>query len=131
MAESREKLDHLYEDYLAAGQEGQMIRTNEAYENKRSKTLLKRKTFDDAEFTILGMEEGTGNRAGTCGAMHFQNTAGKTFKSNVKGTWEFTEDLWLNRKKYMGRLATIRFFGYTPGDKIPRFPYVVGIRDGE
>jgi DNA ligase-1 len=131
LATGKAQLDKLYEGYLIAGQEGQIVRVDGAYENKRSKLLLKRKEFDDGEYTILGMEEGTGNRAGTCGAMHFQNAAGKPFKSNVKGTWEFTEDLWLNRKKYMGKQATIRHFGFTPGDKIPRFPYVVTIRNGE
>jgi DNA ligase-1 len=141
----RAQLDSLYEKYIAAGQEGQMVRVSAPYENHRSKTLLKRKTFDDAEFTIMGMEEGTGNRAGTCGAMMFKTpvgshicsngkiveTTGVAFKSNVKGTWEFVEDLWQNRKKYMGKLATVKYFGLTPGDKVPRFPYVIAIRDGE
>lgn len=142
---TKEELDTLYEKYIADGQEGQIVRVDDVYENKRSKFLLKRKQFDDAEFIILGMEEGVGNRAGTCGAVHFetpkggrllsngvmQDTLGKPFKSNVKGSWEFTADLWTNRKKYMGKQATVRYFGLTPGDKIPRFPYVVGIRDGE
>lgn len=131
IVDSRAQLDTLYETYMAEGQEGQIVRTNTAYENKRSSSLLKRKEFDDNEFTILGMEEGTGNRAGTCGAMMFQTPEGKAFKSNVKGSWEFVHEVWQNRKKYMGRQATIRYFGLTPGDKIPRFPYVVGIRDGE
>lgn len=142
---TKEELDALYEKYLAEGQEGQIVRVDDVYENKRSKYLLKRKTFDDAEFTIMGMEEGTGNRAGTCGAMHFKTpvggyicsngkvtaTTGVAFKSNVKGTWEFVEDLWQNRKKYMGKQATVKYFGLTPGDKVPRFPYVIAIRDGE
>ena len=142
---SKEVLDKYYESYITSGQEGQIVRIDGAYENKRSKLLLKRKEFDDQEFTILGMEEGTGNRAGTVGAMHFEtpkggkllsngtmvDTLGKPFKSNVKGSWEFVEELWKNRKKYLGKQATVRYFGLTPGDKIPRFPYVVAIRDGE
>lgn len=141
----RYELDALYEKYIAEGKEGQMVRVSAPYENHRSKTLLKRKTFDDAEFVIMGMEEGTGNRAGTCGAMHFKTpvgehicsngkvvaTTGVAFKSNVKGTWEFVADLWQNRKKYMGKQATVKYFGLTPGDKVPRFPYVIAIRDGE
>ena len=143
--DSPEMLNKYYESYITSGQEGQIVRINDKYENKRSKFLLKRKEFDDAEFTILGMEEGTGNRAGTCGAMMFETpkggmlpsngtmveSLGKPFRSNVKGTWEFTEDLWKNRKKYMGKTATVRYFGLSPEDRIPRFPYVIAIRDGE
>lgn len=131
LVSSRKELDGYYEDFLAAGHEGQMVRVNGLYERKRSSLLLKRKTFDDGEWKILGMEEGVGNRAGTCGAMHFQTAAGIHFKSNVKGTWEFVEDLWKNRKNYTDKLATIKYFGLTPGDKVPRFPYVINIRDGE
>lgn len=130
-AATRAELDALYERYLQEGQEGQIVREDSKYENKRSASLLKRKEFDDGEYEILGMEEGLGNRAGTCGAMMFQTPEGKAFRSNVKGSWEFVQHLWTNRKTYLGRQATIRYFGLTPGDKIPRFPYVVGIRDGE
>lgn len=129
--DTQAELDKLFQYYMSQGQEGQIIRIDSAYENKRSKSLLKRKEFDDAEFKILDIIEGVGNRADTCGAMSFENSSGKPFNSNVKGSWEFTHALWVDREKYIGKLATVRFFGYTPGDKIPRFPYVVGIRDGE
>ena len=38
-----------------------------AYENKRTKQLLKRKEFQDAEFKIVEIVEGIGNRAGMAG----------------------------------------------------------------
>ena len=61
--------------------------------------------------------------------MEFKNEDGKLFNSNVKGSWEFVEDLWKNKEKYIGKQATIKYFGLTPGDKIPRFPYVIAIRE--
>jgi DNA ligase-1 len=131
LCKDRAELDGWYEKYLADGQEGQIVRVDGLYENKRSSLLLKRKEFQDSEYEILGLGEGTGNRAGTCGWMEFKNAAGLPFKSNVKGNREFVTDLWKNRGQYIGRQATIRYFGLTPGDKIPRFPYVVAIRDGE
>jgi len=131
LCKNRAELDGWYERYLSDGQEGQIVRVDGLYENKRSSLLLKRKEFQDAEYTVLGLGEGTGNRAGTCGYMEFKNAAGLPFKSNVKGNREFMTDLWKNRGQYVGRQATIRYFGLTPGDKIPRFPYVVAIRDGE
>ena len=127
----RTELDKWYESFLAAGQEGQIVRTDSPYENKRSKCLLKRKEFNDAEWVILSVVEGVGNRAGTAGNMTFRTAAGKAFSSNIKGSWEFVADIWQHRAKYVGKKATIRYFGLTPGDNIPRFPYVTAIRDYE
>ena len=82
--ESREHLDELYADYVAQGYEGQMVRLDGPYENKRSSKLLKRKDFVDEEYTILGYEEGSGNRTGTLKHLKFKNKTGKEFNSNIK-----------------------------------------------
>jgi DNA ligase-1 len=115
-----------YEDYVGRGYEGQMLRTDGVYENKRSKFLLKHKSFVDEEYTILDICEGEGNRAGTAGYMVFETAEGKRFKSNVKGTWEETAEMLKNKKKLIGREATVKYFNLTP-DGIPRFPYVINI----
>lgn len=115
-----------YGQYVEAGYEGQMLRLNGMYENKRSKNLLKHKSFIDEEYTILDICEGEGNRAGTAGYMVFETTEGKRFKSNVKGTWEETAEMLKNKKKLIGKEATIKYFNLTP-DGIPRFPYVINI----
>ena len=126
----KETLDKLYCVWLHLGYEGQMIRLNEPYENKRSKTLLKRKDFQDAEYTILGWKEGIGNRAGTIGHLNFETDDGVTFKSNVKGNFEYVADLLKQGDSLIGKEATIKFFQLTP-DGVPRFPYVIAIRDYE
>ena len=126
----KEALDKLYCEWLHLGYEGQMIRLNEPYENKRSKTLLKRKDFQDAEYTILGWKEGIGNRAGTIGHLNFETDDGVTFKSNVKGNFEYVADLLKQGDSLIGKEATIKFFQLTP-DGVPRFPYVIAIRDYE
>ena len=125
------KMNSLYEEYIDAGFEGQMIRTDSCYENKRSKHLLKRKEFQDQEYKILEIVEGEGNKAGIAGAMIFENELGITFNSNIKGTREYLREMWLNKDAYIGKLATVKYFNLTPDNKIPRFPYVVGIRDYE
>jgi len=116
----------LYEKYVNDGFEGQMLRTNGKYENKRSKNLLKHKSFIDEEYTIVDICEGEGNRTGTAGYMVFETADGKTFKSNVKGTWEETAEMLKSKKKLIGKEATIKYFNLTP-DGIPRFPYVTAI----
>jgi hypothetical protein len=32
-----------------------------------------------------------------------------------------------NKKKYIGKSATVKYFNLTPDDEIPRFPYVINI----
>jgi DNA ligase-1 len=121
-----EMLMTLYEGYVEQGYEGQMLRVSAEYENKRSKYLLKHKSFQDAEYEILDVVEGEGNRTGTCGYMVFQTEDGQQFKSNVKGTLEETAQMLKDRKKLIGKSATIKYFNLTPAG-IPRFPYVVNI----
>jgi DNA ligase-1 len=125
-------LNSLYGQYLEQGYEGQMVRKSlSSYENKRSKSLLKRKEFIDAEYKIIDIDVGNGNRSGT--AKHlvcYCETTKKTFNSNIKGSFDYLKEIYDNRKDYIGKLATIKFFQLTP-DGIPRFPYAIGFRDYE
>jgi DNA ligase-1 len=123
---SKDVVTELYEKYVEEGYEGQMLRLDGKYENKRSKNLLKHKSFVDEEYTILDICEGEGNRTGTAGYMVFQTAEGKPFKSNVKGTWDETAEMLKNKKQLIGKQATIKYFNLTP-DGIPRFPFVIGI----
>ena len=126
----REQLDRCYEDYIEAGYEGQMVRLDGPYENKRSPKLLKRKEFVDEEYKILGYEEGEGNRAGTIKHFKFKNKDGKEFNSNVKGSFSYLTKLLEIADTLIGKDATIKYFNLTP-DGVPRFPYVIAIRDYE
>lgn len=128
--ESKDVLDILYNDYMAYGYEGQMVRLDSLYENKRSKSLLKRKTFQDEEYRIVSIEEGRGNKSGMAGYMHLEKKDGVQFRSNIKGSHEFLKNLFLSRETIIGKWATCQFFNLTP-DGIPRFPYVIKIRDGK
>jgi ATP-dependent DNA ligase len=127
---NEDEVMELYGGYVEKGYEGQMLRTNGKYENKRSKNLLKHKSFVDDEYTILDIVEGEGNRTGTAGYMVFETIDGKPFKSNVKGTWDETAEMLKSKKKLIGKQATIKYFNLTP-DGIPRFPYVINIDRNE
>ena len=119
-----------YEDYVSYGYEGQMIRLNEKYENKRSNSLLKHKSFIDEEYKIVDVIEGNGNLSGMVGALVFESKQGDKFNASVNGGWDYLKDLWKNKKKIVGKLATIAYFNITPDGK-PRFPKVKAIRDYE
>ena len=125
-------LNSLYEQYLEQGYEGQMVRKSlSKYDNKRSTSLLKRKEFIDAEYKVVDINIGNGNRSGT--AKHLVCYCPKTnttFNSNIKGSFDYLKEIYDNRKDYIGQLATIKYFQLTP-DGIPRFPYAIGFRNYE
>ena len=130
LVKNEKHLDELYSDYTLAGYEGQMIRIDGPYENKRSAKLLKRKDFIDEEYTILGYDEGNGNRTGTIRNFLFKNKNGKEFTSNIKGTFEYLTELLHKAEGLIGKKATVKYFNLTP-DGVPRFPIVIAIRDYE
>ena len=115
-----------YEDYIDWGYEGQMVRLDKPYENKRSKSLLKHKSFIDEEYTILGVEEGIGNKTGMVGSFIFESKTGKRFNSSPKFNWEECQRMWAERDQLIGKSATVKYFNLTP-DGVPRFPYVIKI----
>ena len=123
-------VDAYYEDYISAGYEGQMIRLDAQYEHKRTKSLLKNKTFIDEEYTIIDIEEGNGNKAGMIGAFVFKNKDGKIFNASPKFNWEICKQMLKDKELLIGKEATIKYFNLTP-DNVPRFPYVIAIRDYE
>jgi len=124
-ADNENDISAYYSDYMAEGYEGQMIRVLDSeYENKRSKYLLKHKTFMDAEFEIRGVVEGKGKLTGKIGKLVFDG-----FESAVNGDHEYLEKLFKDGN-LVGKKATVKYFELTT-DGIPRFPKVVYIRDFE
>ena len=122
------EISYFYELYIGENYEGQMIRLNKEYEQKRSKSLLKHKSFIDEEYTILDIEEGIGNKTGMVGSFVFENKDGKRFNASPKYNWEECKNLWNQRQELIGKSATVKYFNLTPGESpIPRFPYVINI----
>jgi len=115
-------LDRLFGEYLADGYEGQMIRLDGVYENKRSNMLMKRKEFDTAEFPVCGMSEGSGNWAGCIKTFTVVLTDDTTNEATLRGKQADLRKLLL--EGVMPKWATVRFFGYTPDGKL-RFPIAI------
>ena len=115
--------------YVEQGYEGQMIRTSgdkSLYESKRSKSLLKHKSFIDEEYTILDIVEGEGNKTGMVGSFVFKSKTGHIFNASPKYNWDECKELWKKRQELLGKSATVKYFNLTP-DGVPRFPYVINI----
>jgi DNA ligase 1 len=123
-AHTPEELDGRYEHYLNLGYEGQIVRLNGPYEQKRSKLLLKRKEFLDKEFQVLEIHEGEGNRSGMAGyAVLSLDGNGRTFRANIKGDRAFLRTVLAKRDTFLGKPATVEYFKPTP-DGVPRFPRI-------
>lgn len=123
----QEWVGNFHAKFTELGYEGTMIRTDTVYQHKRTDALLKFKDFTDAEFVILDVIEGEGNRAGMAGALKFETMEGTEFTANIIGGFEYYKELLSHKDKYIGRYATVKYFALTP-DGIPRFPVVKTIR---
>lgn len=125
MVLSDEEVQHRLEGYLDKGFEGAIVRLNKPYENKRTNSLLKVKKFEDEEFRIVDIEEGRGNLAGKAGRI-IVDVDGKRVSAGLKFSHDDAAEIWRNRGKYIGKLATIKYFNRTPDGSL-RFPKCIQI----
>jgi DNA ligase-1 len=141
---------------VGQGYEGAMIRSLDGpYKRGRSTEtegyLLKLKTFDDSEARVLGYYEQMHNEneaetnilghterslkkegmvpAGTLGGFEVEDV--KTLVKFKLGAGAFTNEVkqqvWKNRKSFIGKIAKYKYQGITK--EKPRFPVFVGWRD--
>lgn len=114
------------------GYEGSMIRDeNGKYEQKKSYKLQKYKLFDDDEFEIVDFEEGSGNASGKAARVICLLPDGTTFEAGLCGNEELFKEYLNNKHKYIGKMANIRYQGYTDTNNKPRFAKMHSIRDYE
>jgi DNA ligase-1 len=107
---------------LEHGYEGQIVRLNSPYEEKRSSNLLKRKEFVDQEFELIDIEEGAGNWDGMAKRAICALPDGRQFGAGISGTQSFALKLLQEKDNY--RLVTVKYHALTP-DGIPRFPIAI------
>lgn len=129
---SHTDLDAFQASCIKQGYEGCMYRNPVGeYEHKRSNNLLKVKTFQDAEFQIIGAEEGAGKLMGAIGAFVLITHKGIIFKAKPACTLEQSIEYWRNRKVYINKKeGTVKFQNYTP-DGVPRFPVFKCVYEGK
>ena len=123
------------------GWEGLIARKNVPYENKRSKNMLKIKSFQDEEFKVIGVEEGDAQEL-INGVMHKIKCVGslvieyKSNKVNV-GTGlslEQRKRWYVHPEEIIGKIITVKFFEPTQnqdGSWSLRFPVLKAIYEGD
>jgi DNA ligase 1 len=119
---TQEELDIYNVELLKGGFEGQIVRFDTPYEEKRSSNLLKRKEFQDEEFELIDIEEGQGNWEGMAKTAICVATNGKRFGAGIAGTQEDNIKLLKEKDKYHS--VTVKYQALTP-DGIPRFPIAI------
>lgn len=117
--DTKEKLDYLYDNYLNDKYEGQMVRLDGKYENKRSNSLIKRKEVISEEFKVLDMEVGTGNWSKSIKRFIVQLPNGVVGEATPSGTMKDLQEL--AESGVCPDWATVQYYGYTPDGKL-RFP---------
>lgn len=122
-----EHMEHLFAIYMEQGYEGQMIRYDTPYENKRSHNLLKRKEFKTEEFRLKRIEQGNGNWLGCAKRVVLYRPEGNVgpkgedeFEASMRGSQKFARELLERAPSLVGTWTTIRFQNYTQ-DGVPRF----------
>lgn len=134
LIQSEKELHSHTELYLKNGYEGAMIRNRLGkYKiNGRSDDLQKVKKFKDMEFKIVDVLEGRGKFKGL-GIFKLQTDAGVEFKATPEGDEATRREYFTNRKNYIGKTGTVKFFEWTttPEGRVPRFPIFKGVRDYE
>lgn len=120
--ENKEDLEARMAEYLDDGYEGQMLRDGDsAYDQKRSKSLLKHKPKGyDEELEIVEVLEGQGNWSNKAKMIVVKWKDG-TCRATIKGTMEYCTEVWQNKEAMKGKKATVWYQNLTP-DGIPRFP---------
>lgn len=130
---SKEDIETKLIEATERGYEGIMLRIGDCTytSGQRSRELLKVKEFQDAEFEIIDVVEGKGKCEGQ-GTFVCKTKEGAEFNCRCRGEDSQREAFWKNKKDYIGKQLTVRFFEWTTGEKpVPRFPVGITVRDYE
>jgi DNA ligase-1 len=126
-----EEMMEKYEEFMAEGYEGLMVRNADGKyaEGKRSYDLQKLKEFVDEEFPIVGVEAGRGKMAGkaifVCKAKN-----GENFNAKMEGALEGLIRYLTHPALWEGKKLTVKYQNLTKYG-IPRFPVGKAVRDYE
>jgi len=119
LCESEEEMLNVYNDYVAEGGEGVILRvSNMKYEHKRSKNLLKVKPEDDTEVYITDIQDGSGNWAGKAKVISVHDKDGNIkdglrFDVTFKGNMTQAEKFLAEKDLHIGKKITIKYNGLT------------------
>ena len=122
------QLMELQQRYIESGLEGAMLRygASEYEAGKRSYSLLKVKTFKDAEYKVVGVREGRDQTA----VFQCVTEAGHKFDVFAPGTLVEKRQYLRDGEKYIGKTLTVKYQDLTDTEApVPRFPVAKAFRE--
>lgn len=106
---SLEEAQSIFEDYLAKGEEGAILKDKTAnWEDKRSKQLVKLKAELDTDLKVIGIKAGTGKYEGQIGALICTDSDGKLNVSVGSGLTDDQRKL-LTTEKLINKIITVTY----------------------
>lgn len=121
-------LENAFSEFLQEGYEGAMVRNMHAmYVNKRSYDLQKVKDHEEKDYKIIGVEEGKGSMTGKAIFVCITDK-GDEFKAKMVGTLSSLEKYITNPELAIGKIAEIKYQGFTNKNEVPRFPVCMRIK---
>ncbi len=131
MCNNIDEVREYHRECVQDGYEGVIIRNLDGlYEfGFRSRNLIKLKDFDDSEFLISDVVEGTGRDAGTA-VFELSLPDGRRFKARPVGSFEQRKDYFDRAPELVGKQCTVKYQGFSD-DGVPRFPVAIAVRDYE
>lgn len=122
------QVETLYQDFLAAGYEGIILRDPDApYAPGRCGSLLRRKPFLDEEATVLDLIEGSGRLAGSCGAVVIRGRDGWTCRVGTGMDDALRRRWWSDPGSIIGQAVTVRYQSRTRRG-VPFLPRFANLR---
>lgn len=127
-ANSEEEVYQYHQEFVNNNHEGAIVRLlDNIYKfNYRSKSILKVKTFLDAEFMVTSVRAGIG-KFSTCPIFTLITKDSKEFQAIPKVSHEEKEQMLKNSHDYIGKYATVQYFSLSDSN-IPIFPVILGFR---
>jgi len=127
--DNMEELMEHHADWREEGYEGTMLRFgSDGYQvDKRSRKLLKVKEFHDAEFKVIGYEEGTpriradNHKTYRVPVWICETESGATFNVTAAGNMHEKALEWKHRDECIGNILTVKYHNYSK-DGIPQLP---------
>ena len=136
LVDKKDDIKMYHDKYVGDGFEGLIIRNLEGKYllEKRSNDLQKFKSFEDAEFEIVGFKLGAGTEQGAI--VYICKSGNSTFDVRPRGSISDRIEKAKRGNDFIGKMLTVR---YQPSVKqsdvdkneLPRFPIGIDIRDYE
>lgn len=100
------------------------------YEHKRSSSLIKYKKFKDSEYKIIEFKSEKHDN-NLLGSITMEMKDRQTFDVRPACTEIEKADMWKNQKKYISKMATIKYQELDFKSGISRFPVFKSVREGK